>query len=97
MWTLLAMLASPASARRSSVSKLDDQIWAEQIEAAVNEAAEFLRGIVANNPDVKVRQLAREGLRILATRMISTYEVKVSEQRRVYGSTLLDAPARIDA
>ena len=76
---------------------LDDQIWAEQVEAAVNEAAEFLRALVARNPEVKVRQLNREGLRILATRMISAYEVKVSEQRRVYGSTLLDGPARIDA
>jgi hypothetical protein len=75
------------------VSKLDDELQAEQTKAAADSAAEFFRSLVRQNPEVKVRQLSRQGLETLAVLVISGYELKRAEQARVHSSRLIESSA----
>lgn len=89
------MRALPASARPLNVSKIDDELQAEQTKAAADSAAEFFRSLVRQNADVKVRQLNRQGLETLAVLMISAYELKRAEQARAHASSLIESASSL--
>lgn len=76
---------------------LDDELQEAQTKAAADAAAEFFRSLVRSNPDVKLRQVTRDGLTTLAVLMISAYELKRAEQARDYASSLIYAPRTLGA
>jgi hypothetical protein len=88
---------SLASARGSIVSKTDDELQAEQTKAGADAAAEFFRALVRQNPDVKIRDLNRQGLTTLAVLVHSAIVLKNAEQAREYGSALIDGRTALGA
>lgn len=75
------------------MSEIDAALQAEQTKAAADAAAEFFRSLVRKDPEVKVRQLSRQGLETLAVLVISAYVIKYSEQQRAHASSLIESPA----
>ncbi len=72
------------------MSSLDDELRAKQLAAGADAAAVVLRRIVANNKDVMVRQLTKEGLDLIAQEVISAYVIECGRQSKEYGSALID-------
>jgi hypothetical protein len=72
------------------VSKLDDELRAKQMAAATDAVANVLRRLVADRPDLRVTQLTRAGLAILAEEAVTACILEAARQRKEYGSTLLD-------
>jgi hypothetical protein len=72
------------------VPSLDDELRTKQLAAGVDAVAVVLRRIVANNKDVMVRQLTKEGLDLIAQEVISAYVIECGRQSKEYGSALID-------
>jgi hypothetical protein len=71
------------------MSKLDDELQAAQTKAGADAAADFFRALVRQNPDVKVRDLNRQGLTTLAVLVHSAIVLKYAEQAREHGSAII--------
>lgn len=72
------------------MSKLDDELRANQLAAATDAVATVLRRFVANRPDTKITQLTKEGLTLIAQEAVSAFIIETARQRREYGSKLID-------